>query len=111
MDSLWDVAGSELRDWETMTAFLLQDRGEERDKTKERPVCVFSGLLVTDISRQPTEPGFCRSQSLLCQHLEFSVTAPIFFYKSHCSLMSCVLLNIALSELHLSALCVVRSDV
>lgn len=77
MDSLWDVAGSELRDWETMTAFLLQDRGEEQDKTKERPVCVFSGLSVTDISRQPSKPGF----------------------------------HIAQSDLHLSALCVVRSDV
>uniref|UniRef100_A0A8P4KEU1 Cohesin subunit SA n=1 Tax=Dicentrarchus labrax TaxID=13489 RepID=A0A8P4KEU1_DICLA len=29
VDSLWGVAGSELRDWETMTAFLLQDDGEE----------------------------------------------------------------------------------
>ncbi|TKS72111.1 Cohesin subunit SA-1 SCC3 -like protein 1 [Collichthys lucidus] len=27
VDSLWSVAGSELRDWETMTAFLLQDAG------------------------------------------------------------------------------------
>ncbi|KAE8285652.1 Cohesin subunit SA-1 SCC3-like protein 1 Stromal antigen 1 [Larimichthys crocea] len=27
VDSMWGVAGSELRDWETMTAFLLQDAG------------------------------------------------------------------------------------
>ncbi|KAM3850030.1 cohesin subunit SA-1-like [Diretmus argenteus] len=27
VDSLWDVAGSELRDWETMTTLLLQDDG------------------------------------------------------------------------------------
>ncbi|XP_022615887.1 cohesin subunit SA-2-like [Seriola dumerili] len=27
VDSLWDVAGSELRDWETMTALLLQEAG------------------------------------------------------------------------------------
>uniref|UniRef100_A0A8C6KDX9 Cohesin subunit SCC3/SA HEAT-repeats domain-containing protein n=1 Tax=Nothobranchius furzeri TaxID=105023 RepID=A0A8C6KDX9_NOTFU len=29
VDSLWAVASSELRDWETMTALLLQDAGEE----------------------------------------------------------------------------------
>lgn len=28
VDSLWRVAGSELRDWEMMTTFLLQDTGE-----------------------------------------------------------------------------------
>lgn len=28
VDSLWRVAGSELRDWEIMTTFLLQDTGE-----------------------------------------------------------------------------------
>uniref|UniRef100_A0A3Q3MK65 Cohesin subunit SCC3/SA HEAT-repeats domain-containing protein n=1 Tax=Mastacembelus armatus TaxID=205130 RepID=A0A3Q3MK65_9TELE len=33
VDSLWDVAGSELRDWDTMTAFLLQEAGKEQDKT------------------------------------------------------------------------------
>lgn len=30
MDSLWSVAGSELRDWEAMTTLLLQDSGEEQ---------------------------------------------------------------------------------
>lgn len=30
VDSLWDVAGSELRDWERMTFFLLQDCGENQ---------------------------------------------------------------------------------
>lgn len=33
MDSLWGVAGSELRDWETMTALLLQEAGEEQEET------------------------------------------------------------------------------
>lgn len=28
VDSLWSVAGSELRDWEVMTTCLLQDTGE-----------------------------------------------------------------------------------
>ncbi|KAL6475866.1 hypothetical protein MHYP_G00143650 [Metynnis hypsauchen] len=28
VDSLWAVAGTELRDWETMTSLLLQERGE-----------------------------------------------------------------------------------
>uniref|UniRef100_A0A7N6BQA4 Cohesin subunit SA n=1 Tax=Anabas testudineus TaxID=64144 RepID=A0A7N6BQA4_ANATE len=32
VDSMWGVAGSELRDWETMTTFLLQEAGEEQDK-------------------------------------------------------------------------------
>uniref|UniRef100_A0A674PE58 Cohesin subunit SA n=1 Tax=Takifugu rubripes TaxID=31033 RepID=A0A674PE58_TAKRU len=31
VDSLWDVAGSELRDWERMTFFLLQDCGEKQE--------------------------------------------------------------------------------
>lgn len=30
VDSLWGVAGSELRDWESMTYFLLQDCGEDQ---------------------------------------------------------------------------------
>ncbi|XP_049323894.1 cohesin subunit SA-3 isoform X4 [Astyanax mexicanus] len=30
VDSLWSVAGAELRDWETMTSLLLQARGERR---------------------------------------------------------------------------------
>lgn len=30
VDSLWSVAGSELRDWESMTYFLLQDGGEDQ---------------------------------------------------------------------------------
>lgn len=29
VDSLWGVAGAELRDWESMTLLLLQDFGEE----------------------------------------------------------------------------------
>ncbi|XP_062405700.1 cohesin subunit SA-1 [Sardina pilchardus] len=29
LDSLWDVAGTELRDWDTMTSMLLQERDEE----------------------------------------------------------------------------------
>lgn len=33
MDSLWSVAGSELRDWEVMTTCLLQDTGEKPDET------------------------------------------------------------------------------
>lgn len=32
VDSLWGVAGSELRDWETMTTLLLQGTGEELAK-------------------------------------------------------------------------------
>lgn len=36
VDSLWGVAGSELRDWETMTAFLLKDAGEEQGETELR---------------------------------------------------------------------------
>uniref|UniRef100_A0A3Q3BKL0 Cohesin subunit SCC3/SA HEAT-repeats domain-containing protein n=1 Tax=Kryptolebias marmoratus TaxID=37003 RepID=A0A3Q3BKL0_KRYMA len=40
VDSLWAVAGSELRDWETMTALLLQDAGEEQDQTALNKVCV-----------------------------------------------------------------------
>lgn len=33
VDSLWAVARSELRDWGTMTALLLQESGEEPDMT------------------------------------------------------------------------------
>lgn len=33
MDSLWGVAGSELRDWESMTLLLLQDYGEESEQS------------------------------------------------------------------------------
>lgn len=28
VDSLWTAAGAELRDWDVMTALLLQDSGE-----------------------------------------------------------------------------------
>ena len=31
VDSLWGVAGSELRDWETMTTLLLQEAGERHE--------------------------------------------------------------------------------
>uniref|UniRef100_A0A8C3A856 Cohesin subunit SCC3/SA HEAT-repeats domain-containing protein n=1 Tax=Cyclopterus lumpus TaxID=8103 RepID=A0A8C3A856_CYCLU len=33
VDSLWGVARSELRDWETMTTLLLHESGEEQDTT------------------------------------------------------------------------------
>lgn len=32
VDSLWSVAGSELRDWEVMTTCLLQDTGEKQQE-------------------------------------------------------------------------------
>ncbi|KAM4621914.1 cohesin subunit SA-1 [Polymixia lowei] len=35
VDSLWDVAGSELRDWETMTSLLLQETVEGQGLTYE----------------------------------------------------------------------------
>ncbi|XP_026186093.1 cohesin subunit SA-2 [Mastacembelus armatus] len=44
VDSLWDVAGSELRDWDTMTAFLLQEAGlmyEEEGALIEVMVCAI----------------------------------------------------------------------
>uniref|UniRef100_A0A3P8RZA2 Cohesin subunit SA n=1 Tax=Amphiprion percula TaxID=161767 RepID=A0A3P8RZA2_AMPPE len=44
VDSLWGVAGSELRDWETMTAFLLQDAGlmyEEEGPLIELMMCAI----------------------------------------------------------------------
>ncbi|XP_051810659.1 cohesin subunit SA-1 [Acanthochromis polyacanthus] len=44
VDSLWGVAGSELRDWETMTAFLLQDAGlmyEEEGVLIELMMCAI----------------------------------------------------------------------
>ncbi|XP_074505362.1 cohesin subunit SA-1 [Sebastes fasciatus] len=44
MDSLWDVARSELRDWETMTAFLLQGAGlmdEEEGALIELMMCAM----------------------------------------------------------------------
>ncbi len=36
VDSLWDVAGVELKDWELMTSLLLQESGE----------CVSNQILV-----------------------------------------------------------------
>ncbi|XP_041847127.1 cohesin subunit SA-1 isoform X2 [Melanotaenia boesemani] len=44
VDSLWAVAGSELRDWETMTALLLQDAGlmyEEEGALLELMMCAI----------------------------------------------------------------------
>ncbi|XP_039975563.1 cohesin subunit SA-1 [Xiphias gladius] len=44
VDSLWGVAGSELRDWETMTAFLLQEAGlmyEEEGALIELMMCAL----------------------------------------------------------------------
>ncbi|XP_024859964.1 cohesin subunit SA-1 [Kryptolebias marmoratus] len=44
VDSLWAVAGSELRDWETMTALLLQDAGllyEEEGALLEIMTCAI----------------------------------------------------------------------
>ncbi|KAK2904399.1 hypothetical protein Q8A73_011056 [Channa argus] len=44
VDSLWGVAGSELRDWETMTTFLLQDAGlvyEEEGAVIELMMCAM----------------------------------------------------------------------
>ncbi|KAK7921903.1 hypothetical protein WMY93_008805 [Mugilogobius chulae] len=44
VDSLWDVAGSELRDWETMTAYLLVETGmldEEEGALIELMVCAI----------------------------------------------------------------------
>ncbi|AWP11782.1 putative cohesin subunit SA-1-like [Scophthalmus maximus] len=44
VDSLWGVAGSELRDWETMTAFLLQEAGlldEEEGALIELMMCAI----------------------------------------------------------------------
>lgn len=37
VDSLWDVAGVELKDWELMTSLLLQESGE----CPIRESCVF----------------------------------------------------------------------
>ncbi|KAM9849651.1 cohesin subunit SA-1 [Aulostomus maculatus] len=44
VDSLWDVAGDELRDWETMTSFLLQESGlmyEEEVVLIELMICAI----------------------------------------------------------------------
>ncbi|XP_027864003.1 cohesin subunit SA-1 [Xiphophorus couchianus] len=44
VDSLWTVAGSELRDWDTMTALLLQDSGlmyEEEGALLEIMICAI----------------------------------------------------------------------
>ncbi|GAA6223099.1 cohesin subunit SA-1-like [Lates japonicus] len=44
VDSLWGVAGSQLRDWETMTAFLLQETGlmyEEEGALIEMMMCAI----------------------------------------------------------------------
>lgn len=44
VDSLWDVAGSELRDWETMSAYLLRETGlsdKEEGSLIELMVCAI----------------------------------------------------------------------
>lgn len=35
VDSLWGVAVSELKDWETMTSLLLQENGEEQGASSQ----------------------------------------------------------------------------
>lgn len=40
VDSLWGVAASELRDWETMTTLLLQEAGNHQNMT----VCMMRSL-------------------------------------------------------------------
>eukprot|EP00066_Takifugu_rubripes_P019952 XP_011609218.1 PREDICTED: cohesin subunit SA-1-like isoform X2 [Takifugu rubripes] len=56
VDSLWDVAGSELRDWERMTFFLLQDCGlvyEEEGALIDLMICTIkqAALAVPPVGR------------------------------------------------------------
>lgn len=46
MDSLWEAAGSELKDWDCMTTLLLQEDGEDsKSQTLNNPKFVFQSIF------------------------------------------------------------------
>ncbi|XP_066498043.1 cohesin subunit SA-3 isoform X2 [Hoplias malabaricus] len=45
VDSLWDVAGTELRNWETMTSLLLQERGEGQGLVDEEESALIELMI------------------------------------------------------------------
>ncbi|XP_077434073.1 cohesin subunit SA-2 isoform X2 [Vanacampus margaritifer] len=65
VDSLWDVAGSELRDWECMTSLLLQEAGlmnEEEDILIELMICAIRRAVeaTPPVGRIPVKKGLIR---------------------------------------------------
>ncbi|KAB5554165.1 hypothetical protein PHYPO_G00047050 [Pangasianodon hypophthalmus] len=53
VDSLWGVAVSELRDWETMTSLLLQENGEEKGLNDDEEAALIELMMCA--VRQATE--------------------------------------------------------
>ncbi|XP_060757256.1 cohesin subunit SA-1 [Neoarius graeffei] len=53
VDSLWGVAASELRDWETMTSLLLQENGEEQGLNDDEEAALIELMMCA--VRQATE--------------------------------------------------------
>ncbi|XP_077387251.1 cohesin subunit SA-2 [Festucalex cinctus] len=62
VDSLWDVAGSELKDWECMTSLLLEEAGlmnEEEDILIELMICAIrrAAEATPPVGRVPVKKG------------------------------------------------------
>lgn len=74
VDSLWGAAGSELRDWETMTGFLLQEAGEEQGKSKDSSVRDYTKSLNHNVYNS----CFCCTNEVGC------ICSPV------CSFFSCL---------------------
>ncbi|KAJ8014700.1 hypothetical protein DPEC_G00018370 [Dallia pectoralis] len=62
VDSLWGVAGSELRDWETMTSLLLQEAGQERGLVDEEEVALIELMMCAVRQAAEGHPPVGRAQ-------------------------------------------------
>ncbi|XP_073343307.1 cohesin subunit SA-1-like [Pagrus major] len=62
VDSLWSVAGSELRDWETMTTLLLRDTGEERGLMYEEEGALIELMMCAIRQAAQATPPVGRTQ-------------------------------------------------
>ncbi|XP_042349536.1 cohesin subunit SA-2 [Plectropomus leopardus] len=63
VDSLWGVAGSELRDWETMTALLLRQAGEEQGLMYEEEGVLIELMMCAIRQAAQATPPVGRTQN------------------------------------------------
>lgn len=80
VDSLWDVAGSELRDWETITSYLLLDRGlsdEEEGALIELMVCAIqrAAQATPPVGRAPAKKILTLKDKKIQEKDKGSITA------------------------------------
>ncbi|KAG9331305.1 hypothetical protein JZ751_019519 [Albula glossodonta] len=61
VDSLWDTAGAELRDWETMTSLLLQEKGQDQSLKDEEEGALIELMMCAVRQAAESQPPVGRA--------------------------------------------------